>query len=183
MKVHDTGFEGLKIVELKLFADDRGFFTERYVEQRFAEHGIKNNFVQDNHSRSLPNVVRGLHYQKNPDQAKLVSCISGKILDVAVDVRKNSKTYGKHFSIELSGENGLMLFIPAGFAHGFSVLGAKPADVLYKVDGYYAPKGEGGIIYNEPEFAIDWKVEKPLVSPKDLVLPRFSEYKKNPLFK
>ncbi|HCR85046.1 MAG TPA: dTDP-4-dehydrorhamnose 3,5-epimerase [Alphaproteobacteria bacterium] len=182
MRIYNTDIEGLKIIELKLFADERGFFTERFVEQKFADHDIKNNFVQDNHSRSLPNVVRGLHYQRNPDQAKLVSCISGKILDVAVDIRKNSKTFGKHFSIELSGENGLMLFVPAGFAHGFSVLGNKPADVMYKIDGYYAPKGEGGIIYNDPELDINWKVENPVISNKDLVLPKFSEYKKNPLF-
>lgn len=182
MKIYNTDIEGLKIIELKVFGDDRGFFTERYVEQRFNEHGITNKFIQDNHSRSLPNVVRGLHYQKNPDQAKLVSCISGKILDVAVDIRKNSPSFGKYFSIELSGENGLILFMPAGFAHGFSVLGNKAADVIYKVDGYYNPVGEGGIIYDDPNLNINWKVETPIVSGRDLNLESFNQYKNNPIF-
>jgi dTDP-4-dehydrorhamnose 3,5-epimerase len=184
MKIYDTGLEGLKIIELKVFADERGFFNERYVEKNFEQLGIKNKFVQDNHSRSATGVIRGLHYQKNPDQAKLVSCISGRILDVAVDIRSNSSTFGKHFSIELSGENGLMLFVPAGFAHGFSVISQKDADVLYKVDGYYNKAGEGGIIFNDPKLNIDWKVAEnhSVVSEKDLKLATFLEYSKNPVF-
>lgn len=182
MKIHDTELEGLKVIELKVFGDDRGFFTERFVEQRFKDKGINNNFIQDNHSRSASGVIRGLHYQKNPDQAKLVSCISGRILDVAVDIRKDSKTFGKHFDIELSGENGLMLLVPAGFAHGFSVISKNPADVLYKVDGYYNPEGEGGILYNDPELNINWKVDNPEISDRDKELMSFEYYKKNPIF-
>ena len=182
MKLHDTDLQGLKVIELKVFGDERGFFTERFVEQRFKDKGITNNFVQDNHSRSEPNIIRGLHYQKNPNQAKLVSCISGRILDVAVDIRKNSKTYGQHFDIELSGENGLILFIPAGFAHGFSVISNVPADVIYKVDGYYNPEGEGGILYNDPKLNINWKVQNPEISDRDKKLMSFEEYSDSSVF-
>ncbi len=180
MKVTELEISGLKLIELPIYNDNRGFFNERYVKKRFEDSGIRNNFVQDNHSFSKKGVIRGLHYQKDPAQAKLVYCIKGKILDVAVDIRKNSPTFGKHFSIELTDSNGLMLFIPGGFSHGFAAI--EDSDVYYKVDGEYNPKGEGGIIFNDKDLNIDWKVSNPLVSEKDLKLPTFSEYSKNPQF-
>ncbi len=180
MKVTDLEIKGLKLIELKLWHDDRGFFTERFVKSKFEEAGIKNNFIQDNHSHSKAGVVRGLHYQKSPDQAKLVGCIKGRILDVAVDIRKDSPTFGKHYKVELSDKNGLMLLVPAGFAHGFSAL--TECDVIYKVDGGYNPQGEGGIIYNDKELNIDWGISNNIVSEKDLKLQSFAEYKNNPVF-
>ncbi len=182
MKVIDTPFEGLKIVELKVFKDPRGYFTERFKSDHPQLSQYFKDYIQDNHSWSHPGVIRGVHYQRNPDQGKLIGVIRGKILDVAVDLRKNSKTFGQHFTIELSHENALMLWVPAGFAHGFSVQGDSSADVIYKVNGKYNPEGEGGIVYNDPDLKIDWKVSRPIVNEKDLKLSSFAEYKKNPLF-
>ena len=182
MEILDTPISGLKIVKLKIHHDDRGFFVERYNKKLFAEFGLPTDYFQDNHSFSHPNVIRGLHYQTNPVQAKLVGCLTGKILDVAVDIRKNSTTFGKYFSIELSAQNGTLLFIPAGFAHGFSVLDNKPADVMYKVDNSFSKEGDGGIKFNDPELNIDWQVANPIISLKDNNLPSFSEYKNNPKF-
>ena len=176
MKIQDTPIEGLKVIELKVFADDRGFFTERFKDST----GINENFLQDNHSRSYPNVVRGLHYQRNPDQAKLVSCITGKIYDVAVDIRKDSKTFGQHFGIEL--DETRMLYIPAGFAHGFCVVGDQNADVMYKVDGYWNGAGEGCIKFDDAELGIVWPVKNPIVSAKDQQGMSFAAYKANPVF-
>ena len=175
MEIIDLEIPGLKLVKLKVHGDARGFFVERYKEGM-----LPNNFVQDNHSRSQPGIVRGLHYQRNPDQAKLVGCIRGRIYDVAVDIRKDSPTFGRHFGIDLTGENGLMLFVPAGFAHGFSVL--EESDVLYKVDGFYNPEGEGSIRFDDPEIGIDWRVDNPTVSERDQNSPNFEEYCKNPVF-
>lgn len=176
MKKIETGFAGLFVIELQIFTDERGFFLEKYSASKFAQIGINNNFVQDNFSLSKPSVIRGLHYQNNPSQTKLVSCVSGKILDVALDVRKNSKTYGKFFSIELTAQNGLMLYIPEGFAHGFGVIGNDMAGVLYKVDGTYNKAGEGGVIYNDAKVGINWQklagIKNPIVSSKDLLLPK-----------
>ena len=181
-KVQNCNIEGLKIVELDIYNDERGFFVERYNEKKFKELDLPINYVQDNCSYSLPSVVRGLHYQRNPDQAKLVGCISGAILDLAVDIRKNSPTFGKYFSIELSASNGKLLYIPAGFAHGFCVLGNEPAHVMYKVDSHYSKEGEGGIIYNDPTLNIFWPLKNPIVSEKDKELPTFLDYSKNPKF-
>src|SRR5205823_71251 len=139
MKVLPVEIKGLALVELKVHGDARGFFVERYQHDRFRDHGLPSNFVQDNHSRSAPGVLRGLHYQVNPGQGKLVGVIRGRIWDVAVDIRPNSPTYGKHVAVELSDMNGRLLWIPPGFAHGFCVLGEEPADVLYKVDAAYNP--------------------------------------------
>jgi dTDP-4-dehydrorhamnose 3,5-epimerase len=127
--VKDLSLPGLKLIELKIYKDDRGFFTERYVQERFKEFGLPGNFVQDNHSRSKPGVIRGLHYQTNSAQGKLVGAIRGRILDVVVDIRKSSPTFGKWEAVELSDENGRLLWVPAGFAHGFCVLGNEDADV------------------------------------------------------
>ncbi len=180
MKVISEHLNGLKLIQLQHFADERGFFTERYSKSKYDAAGIPSNYVQDNFSRSKAGVIRGLHFQRNPDQAKLVSCTNGKIIDVAVDIRVGSKTFGEHFAVELTGENGLMLYIPAGFAHGFAAI--TEADVLYKVDGEYNKNGEGGIIYNDAILNIDWGVKYPNVSEKDLKLQSWKDYLKNPVF-
>ena len=178
----ELSLAGLKLIELKIFGDERGFFTERYQLERFAGYGLPTSFIQDNHSRSKPGVIRGLHYQHSPAQGKLVGVIRGRILDVAVDLRKDSPTYGKHEAVELSDENGRLLWIPPGFAHGFCVLGDEPADVMYKVDGAYAPKTEGGLHYADPTLKINWPIKNPIVSGKDQVLQSFADYQKNPVF-
>lgn len=180
MHIVNEPLPGLKLIQLDIFKDDRGFFVERYSEKKYRDIGLPTNFLQDNFSRSVEGVVRGLHYQANPDQAKLVGCTNGKILDVAVDIRKDSKTYGKHFAVELTGENGLMLFVPAGFAHGFAAL--TEADVLYKVDALWNKAGEGGIKYDDPILNINWGIKYPVVSEKDAKLPDFADYMKNPVF-
>jgi dTDP-4-dehydrorhamnose 3,5-epimerase len=180
--VKEGRLSGLKLIELKIYGDDRGFFTERYVAERFVGYGLPERFIQDNHSRSKPGVIRGLHYQTDPAQGKLVGVIRGKIWDVAVDLRKDSPTFGQWEAFELSDENGRLLWIPAGFAHGFCVLGNEDADVMYKVDVVYSPKTEGGILYSDPDLKIEWPVKEPIVSGKDKVLPGFASYSKNPLF-
>lgn len=173
--------EGLVVIEPKVFEDSRGFFFEAYNHNEFLKNGITYDFVQDNQSRSSFGVIRGLHYQLNPHaQTKLVRVLQGKILDVAVDIRKESSTYGQHFSIELSEENKKQLLIPAGFAHGFSVL-SETAVVLYKCDAFYSKQSEGGIIYNDADLNIDWKIDaqSAIVSEKDLALPSFKESTSN----
>ena len=177
MKISKTFIENLLVIEPQLFRDDRGFFYESYNKKKLDK---KNNivFVQDNKSKSIKGVIRGLHFQVPPfEQTKLVSCVSGNILDVAVDLRINSKTYGKSFSIELSSENNKQLFIPKGFAHGFQVL-SKKAIVSYKVDNYYNPDSDSGIIWNDKDLSIDWKLNiKPILSKKDLKLMSFKDLK------
>ncbi len=180
--VKDLSLSGLKLITLKVFHDERGFFVERYQQSRMVDYGLPSQFLQDNHSRSKPGVIRGLHYQFNPGQGKLVGAVRGRILDVAVDIRKDSPTYGKWEAVELSDMNGQMLWIPPGFAHGFCVLGDEPADVMYKVDAPYAPGNEGGIHYADPTLNIDWPIKNPIVSNKDQVLPHFSAYQQNPVF-
>jgi dTDP-4-dehydrorhamnose 3,5-epimerase len=173
MQFETCTIPGLVIVTPKVFQDSRGYFFEAYNRQPFFANGIDADFVQDNQSRSTYGVIRGLHYQRNPfAQAKLVRVLQGVILDVAVDIRKGSPTYGQHFSIELSEENRRQLYIPAGFAHGFSVL-SETAIVLYKCDQYYSKDSEGGIRFDDPALGIDWKVETSIavVSDKDLALP------------
>lgn len=177
MKIHSLEIEGLKVIELKVWRDARGFFTERFQEQKFKEAGLPTRFSQDNHSRSLPKVLRGLHFQLNPDQGKLVGALRGKIWDIAIDIRPQSKTFGKHFSLELSDENGLLIWIPGGFAHGFCVLGEEPADVLYKVDIPYDPKTEGGILWSDPDLHIQWPVKDPIISERDQQLPSFKNFR------
>jgi dTDP-4-dehydrorhamnose 3,5-epimerase len=181
MKITKCEIEGLLIIELNIFKDDRGFFTERYNEEKFHSLGINANFVQDNHSRSIPGVVRGLHCQYSPVQSKLVGAIKGSIWDVAVDIRPNSPTYGKYFATELSDKNGKLLWIPGGFAHGFCVLGDEEADVLYKVDALYNQASERGVLWSDPELAIDWPVKNPILADKDKKMPSFAEYKANPI--
>jgi dTDP-4-dehydrorhamnose 3,5-epimerase len=180
MKVSDCAIEGLKIITLDVFGDARGFFVERFHAQRFADAGLPTNFTQDNHSRSAPGILRGLHYQHTPPQGKLVGVTRGRVLDVAVDIRPHSKTFGKYHAVELTGDNGLLFWIPAGFAHGFCVLGDEPADMLYKVTGLYNAAGEGGIMYNDPDLAIDWPIKDPAISHRDEKQQSFASYRANP---
>ena len=177
MKISKTFIEDLLIIEPQLFKDDRGFFYESYNKKNL-DKIIQIAFVQDNESKSDKGVVRGLHFQKPPyAQTKLVRCICGKILDVAVDLRKNSKTYGKSFSIELSSKNNKQLLVPKGFAHGFQVL-SNEAIVNYKVDKYYNPDSDLGIIWNDKDLSIDWKLNiEPFLSNKDLKLMSFKDLK------
>jgi dTDP-4-dehydrorhamnose 3,5-epimerase len=176
-----TNITGLLVFEPKLFEDSRGYFFESYNEKVFNDNGIDLRFVQDNQSSSSYGVIRGLHYQVNPNaQAKLVRVLVGKIVDVAVDIRKGSPTYGQKFCIELSAENKKQLFIPPGFAHGFSVQSEK-AEVLYKCDNFYNKDSDAGIRFNDPVLNIDWKIpaDKIIVSDKDKMLPAFAECKNN----
>ena len=168
MKINKTFIEDLLIIEPQLFKDERGFFYESYNKNNLDKNIV---FVQDNESKSYKGVIRGLHFQAPPfEQSKLVRCISGNILDVAVDLRTSSKTYGKFFSIELSSENNKQLFVPKGFAHGFQVL-SETAIVNYKVDNFYNPKSDSGIIWNDKDLSIDWNLDiKPILSDKDLKL-------------
>jgi dTDP-4-dehydrorhamnose 3,5-epimerase len=177
MKINKTFIEGLLIIEPQLFKDDRGFFYESYNKNNL-DKNINIVFVQDNESKSFKGVIRGLHFQAPPfEQTKLVRCVSGNILDVAVDLRKNSKTYGKSFSIELSSENNKQLFVPKGFAHGFQVI-SDEAIVNYKVDNFYNSKSDSGIIWNDKDLSIDWNLDtKPVLSVKDLKLISFKELK------
>ncbi|HLK28322.1 MAG TPA: dTDP-4-dehydrorhamnose 3,5-epimerase [Puia sp.] len=170
-----TDFPGLKIFEPAVFKDERGYFFESYNERLFQKNGIDLKFVQDNQSHSKYGVLRGLHYQQPPyAQTKLVRVLKGNILDVVIDMRKSSTTFGKSYSIELSDENKKQLLVPKGFAHGFVVL-SEEADVMYKCDEFYNKESEAGIIYNDPALNIDWKVpmDKINVSPKDFELPAF----------
>jgi dTDP-4-dehydrorhamnose 3,5-epimerase len=176
VEVVSLPLSGLKLVRLDVFVDERGFFLERFNERRFEETGLPAAFCQDNHSHSLPGVLRGLHYQMTPPQGKLVGVISGRILDVAVDIRPESDTFGQHASTVLSAGDGRLLWIPAGFAHGFFVLGAEPADVIYKVDHPYNPRSESGILWSDPDLEIEWPTARPIVSQRDLNLPSFAEY-------
>lgn len=181
MKVIKTEFEGLFVIEPKVFEDERGYFYESYNRIKLKEQGIDIDFVQDNQSKSNYGVTRGLHYQLNPKaQTKFVRVLQGSIYDVAVDIRKNSPTYGKWFGIELSAENKKQLFIPKGFAHGFSVL-SEEAVVFYKCDEFYSPEHERGIMYNDPFLNIDWKVpaSKVILSAKDTKHPMFDSADNN----
>ncbi|MDB4024228.1 dTDP-4-dehydrorhamnose 3,5-epimerase [Flavobacteriaceae bacterium] len=175
MKINKTFIEDLLIIEPQLFKDERGFFYESYNKNNL---DINIVFVQDNESKSYKGVIRGLHFQTPPfEQTKLVRCVSGNILDVAVDLRTNSKTYGKSFSIELSSENNRQLFVPKGFAHGFQVL-SEIAIVSYKIDNYYNPDSDSGLIWNDKDLSIDWNLDlKPILSKKDLKLISFKELK------
>jgi len=177
MKISKTFIKDLLVVEPQLFKDDRGFFYESYNKKKLNKN-IKIVFVQDNESKSNRGVIRGLHFQKPPHaQTKLVRCVSGEILDIVVDLRKNSKTYGKSFSIELSSENNKQLFVPKGFAHGFQVL-SETAIVNYKVDEYYNPDSDSGLIWNDKDLSINWSIDvKPILSVKDLKLMSFRELK------
>jgi dTDP-4-dehydrorhamnose 3,5-epimerase len=175
MKFTRCDIPGLIIIEPAVYQDSRGYFFEAYNQTSFIQNGINSNFVQDNQSKSSYGVIRGLHYQLNAfAQAKLVRVLEGVIQDVAVDIRKGSPTYGQHFALEMSAENKKQLYIPEGFAHGFSVL-SETAIVLYKCNAFYNKQSEAGIKFNDSELNIDWKIDpaKAIVSDKDLQLPSF----------
>jgi dTDP-4-dehydrorhamnose 3,5-epimerase len=180
----ETGFKGLKIFEPRVFADSRGYFFESFNKQVFDEAGIHSDFVQDNESKSQRGVLRGLHYQLDPmAQAKLIRVVEGEVLDVVVDIRVGSPTYGKSFSLVVSAENKKQLYIPRGFAHGFLVL-SDTCIFQYKCDNYYSKESEGGIHFSDPELNIEWgfDLSQAIVSDKDKILPPFKDCKNNFVF-
>ncbi len=173
-----TSIDGVVIIEPTAFGDNRGYFMETYQEQDFFEGGIKVKFVQDNQSMSTKGVLRGLHFQKQYSQSKLVRCIRGEVFDVAVDLREGSETYGKWEGVVLSAENKKQFFIPKGFAHGFLVL-SDEAEFVYKVDDFYHPNDEGGIIWNDPDINVAWPldgIDQVNLSDKDKIQPTFKEH-------
>jgi dTDP-4-dehydrorhamnose 3,5-epimerase len=176
MEIQKFEIEGPLLIKLKTFHDSRGYFVERYNESKFKEMGLPTNFVQDNFSRSSYGVLRGLHFQYNPPQGKLVSCTHGEIFDVAVDIRKNSSTFGKHVAVTLKGDEPSLFWIPAGFAHGFCVTSKEGADVLYKVDNPWNGPGEGSLLWNDPQIAINWPTRDPILSQKDAIANNLSNY-------
>ena len=183
----ETSIKDVYIIEPTVFGDNRGYFMETYSDAEFAEIGLNYNFVQDNQSKSSKGVLRGLHFQKENTQAKLVRCIKGEVFDVAVDLRPGSETYGKWEGVILSEENKKMFMIPRGFAHGFLVL-SDEAEFTYKCDDIYNPSAEGGLAWNDKDVAIDWplgnlKVEDLLTSEKDAKWPSLEELRKTDLFK
>lgn len=176
MKLIDTKLDGVKIIEPKVFKDNRGFFMESFNFKKFAELGLEFDFIQDNHSLSVDkDVIRGLHYQLNPmAQTKLVRVITGAIYDVAVDIRKDSPTFGKWVGVTLSEDNHRMLVVPKGFAHGFCTL-KENTHVQYKVDDYYSAENDKGILWNDPMLAIDWPTSNPILSEKDAKQPLLND--------
>lgn len=177
MQVIKTPLPGLVVIEPRLFVDERGYFFESFSEKKFREEVADVRFVQDNESHSSYGVVRGLHFQAPPyAQSKLVRVIVGAVLDVAVDIRKGSPTYGQHFSVELTAENHRQLFLPRGFAHGFSVL-SEEVVFQYKCDNFYAPEAEGAVAWNDPDLGIDWRIpaSEVILSAKDAKHPRLTD--------
>ena len=182
IRVTQTALSGVVIIDTDFFRDDRGFFIENYHKQRFAEHGIDYDFVQDNHSRSARNVLRGFHYQDmTAPMGKLVRCTVGAILDVAVDLRMASPTFGKHVAVELSESNMRQLMVPDGFGHAFFTL-SDAAEVHYKCTGFYTPASEGTVAWNDPEIGVAWPVPNPALSGRDQKGMSLSEYRESPAF-
>jgi dTDP-4-dehydrorhamnose 3,5-epimerase len=170
LKIHETDLQGVVIIEPRVHGDERGWFMETFNTAAFAQHGLPTEFEQDNHSYSVRGVIRGLHYQLDPPQGKLVRCTRGRVFDVAVDIRRGSPTFGKWTGIELSADNHLMFWVPAGFAHGFAVL-SDEADVLYKCTTRWNPQGERCIVWNDPAIGIEWDISTPIISPRDNAAP------------
>jgi dTDP-4-dehydrorhamnose 3,5-epimerase len=181
MQITETEISDVLLLEPKVYRDDRGFFLETYREEYLEKVGLSIHFVQDNLSKSQQGTVRGLHYQIEQPQDKLIMVMEGRILDVAVDLRRSSSTFGKYVARELSSENKHQMFIPKGFAHGFSVL-SNNALVYYKCSDYYYPEGEYGLHWNDPSLNIDWQVTNPVISEKDQNQPKISEISKVLLF-
>lgn len=180
MQIVDNVLNGVLIIKTDVYQDNRGNFSEKYNIKKFKDINLTTEWDQDNYSVSKKSVIRGLHYQKNPySQTKLVTCYYGEILDVMVDLRKDSPTFSKHYKTKLTGENGLMVLIPTGFAHGFSVL-SETAGAGYKVKGLFNKESEGSILYSS--LGIDWEVGEPIVSEKDMNAKPFSDYLNNPDF-
>lgn len=178
LKVRPTHLEGVLILEPRVFCDPRGFFLESYSARDFQTLGITNNWVQDNHSRSQKGTLRGLHFQREHPQAKLCRVARGRVLDVAVDIQPHSPTFGQHVAVELSEENGMMLLVPRGMAHGFLVL-SDEVDFLYKCDEFYFPTDQGELRFDDPYVGIDWPIAQlgmePIMSPKDANAPTWNE--------
>jgi dTDP-4-dehydrorhamnose 3,5-epimerase len=179
MNIVETPIKGLLVIHANVFSDERGYFYESYNLKKHLELGIRTNFVQDNISKSIKGVIRGLHYQVGTEaQVKLCHVLKGTVLDVAVDIRFGSPTYGKYYSLELSEENHLQLYIPAGFAHGFSVL-SEEAIFHYKCSNFYSKQDERAILFNDSELNIDWKINNPVVSGKDILAKKFKDIDKD----
>ena len=172
----------LILIKPKVFGDNRGFFMETYKKSEFIANGIKDEFTQDNHSKSVKGVLRGLHYQAKPyGQAKIVRCAKGRIYDIAVDIRPNSDTFGKYVKVELSEENKNMFYIPVGFAHGFVAL-SDEVEILYKASGEYAPQADRGVLWCDKDINVDWGIDfSPILSEKDKIQPKLSEINKEEL--
>jgi len=182
-RITETPLPNLLIVDIEYFQDERGFFMESWNKRDFAASGIDANFVQDSHSASRYGVLRGLHYQDmRAPMGKLVRCTVGRILDVAVDLRERSPTFGKSFSIELTDKNKSLLWVPEGFAHGFATM-SDYCEVQYKQTDFYNPEFEGGIAWNDPDVGIAWPYTDPILSKKDQNLKSFQEYRRNPAFR
>lgn len=183
LNVQATPLEGVLIIQPPIFRDARGFFLESYHRRKYAELGIPDEFVQDNHSRSSLGVVRGLHYQDmTAPMGKLVRCTFGAVFDVAVDLRVGSPTFARWFGVELNTDNVKQLWVPAGFAHGFATL-TEFAEVQYKCTNLYAPASEGAVIWNDPDIGIEWPVRDPIVSAKDGQAKSLKEYQEQPAFR
>ena len=174
MNVIETPLPGVLIFEPKVFGDSRGFFVETFHAERYRAAGLTLPFVQDNYSRSVKGTLRGLHFQDPNPQGKLVQVVAGAVFDVAVDVRKGSSHFGKWFGLELSAENHRQLWVPPGFAHGFCVL-SEHADFQYKCTDFYAPAGDRGVAWNDPDLGIDWPIADPILSAKDAAAPRLRD--------
>jgi dTDP-4-dehydrorhamnose 3,5-epimerase len=181
MEVTLTTIPGLLVLEPKRFGDKRGFFTELFNARRYAELGVLGSFVQDNMSRSSRGVLRGLHLQNPNTQAKLVSVLRGTVLDVAVDVRVGSPTFGQHVTVELSDDNGLQFYVPRGFAHGFVVL-SETADFFYKCDTFYSPQDELVVRWDDPALNIDWRLPDPSLTPRDAQAPLLADVRNLPAY-
>jgi len=181
MEITPTNIPDVLLLKPEVYEDDRGFFLETFRVEHLAKQGVDVRFVQDNLSKSQKNTVRGLHYQIEQQQDKLLMAMQGTILDVAVDLRRDSDTFGQHVATELSADNKHQLFIPKGFGHGFSVL-SDSALVYYKCSAYYYPEGERGLFWNDPELDINWKVNDPIISEKDQQQPKLKEIPKKDLF-
>jgi len=175
MDVETTAIDGLLIVTPKVFSDHRGFFFESYNEERFGDAGIDLHWMQDNHVKSTKNTLRGLHFQRGKGQAKLVRCVRGRVWDVAVDIRSGSPTLGRWHAVELTEDNKKMFFIPVGFAHGYAVL-SDEAEALYKCGSVYDPELEDEILWNDPDIAVDWPVDSPILSERDKNAQTFKQY-------
>ena len=176
MEIRETNLQDIFVIKPKVFEDNRGYFFESYNQKEFSQYGINEGFIQDNQSMSDKNVLRGLHFQKEPfAQGKLVRVLEGAVLDVVVDIRKTSPTYGNHFKMILSKENKMMLWIPTGFAHGFLTLEDKTV-FFYKCTQFYHKDSEASILWNDPKLAIDWGIQNPIISEKDAKAPFFENY-------
>lgn len=176
MEISTTPIADILIIKPKVFGDHRGHFFESYREDRLKDYGVKEDFIQDNQSLSSKGILRGLHFQMNPyAQGKLVRVVKGAVLDVAVDIRKYSSTYGQHVAVKLSEENKTMMYVPPGFAHGFVTL-ADDTIFLYKCTNYYHKESEGSVLWNSPELNIDWGIDNPVLSEKDKIATPFSEF-------